>query len=522
MTSPHDLAAETIAGAGSPGMFQHGQNVEPHLFVILGGTGDLSRKKLFPALRRLAAEGRLGNDRALIAVARECDRGDEWFREWALEQLKAAGFSSDDLSDVPAARLFYHAMPESTPELYEDLAKRVKEIEKEYNLPGNRVFYLAIPPSSFAETVELLAESGLTESGGWTRVVLEKPFGRDLVSAQTLNRAVQAHLDEKQVYRIDHYLGKETVQNLLVFRFSNPVFESLWNRDRIESVQITVAESIGIGSRAGYYDKSGAVRDMVQNHAAQLLALIGMEVPGEFHAEAVRYEKLKLLTAVRPVFDDDAVFGQYARGVIEGEPVPGYLEEPGVDPESTTETFAAIKFSIDNWRWQGVPFYVRTGKRLPVGLTQIAVTFRAPPVRIFQAMGAGQVDSNVLYLTLQPDEGFALMIDVKVPGHPFRLRRLPLDFYYRHAFGVIPDAYQTLLLDTLTGDQTLFVHAEEVETSWALFEPLLLMEDQRQVQLYRAGTWGPAAAETLIARDGFQWRHLIPPGQDIEAGEAVG
>ncbi|MDX1577157.1 MAG: glucose-6-phosphate dehydrogenase, partial [Gemmatimonadota bacterium] len=357
--------------------------------------------------------------------------------------------------------------------------------------------------------------AGLNRSSGWTRLVVEKPFGRDLDSARELNRLIHAHFDEGQVYRIDHYLGKETVQNLLVFRFANPIFESLWSRDRVECVQITVSEDLGIGSRAGYYDRAGALRDMVQNHVAQLLALVGMEVPAGFEADPVRYEKIKLLGAIREIGPDDVVFGQYARGTVDGEAVPGYLEEAGVDPESDTETFVALRLAFDTWRWQGVPIYVRTGKRLPRRLTQIAVTFQAPPVCLFESMGMCETPPNVLFLTLQPDEGFALLVDVKVPGEPFRLATLPLDFFYKQVFGPIPDAYQTLLLDVLTGDQTLFVHADEAEASWELFEPLL--EADRNVHLYRAGTWGPDAADELLARHGHGWIEPVGhPGRDEE------
>ncbi len=489
-------------------------DVEPHLFVILGGTGDLTRRKLLPALRRLASLGVLGDRRALLAVARDTDMDDDRFRPWAKEALRAAGLAEEEVARLDAARLYYQPMPAAEPADYEALAKRIAEIEARHDLPGNRVFYLALPPSVFTSAVEGLSGAGLNRSAGWTRLVVEKPFGRDLESARALNRIIHSHFDEGQVYRIDHYLGKETVQNLLVFRFANAIFESLWSRDRVECIQITVAEEIGIGDRAEYYDAAGALRDMVQNHVAQLLALVGMEVPATFAADAVRYEKIKLLNSVHPIRPENVVFGQYSRGMVGDSAVPGYLEEEGVDPASDTETFVALKLQLDTWRWQGVPFYIRSGKRLPRRLTQIAVVFQAPPVCLFESMGVRQTNSNVLYLTLQPDEGFALMVDVKVPGEPFELATLPLDFFYRQVFGPIPDAYQTLLLDVLTGDQTLFVHADEAEASWARFEPLL--EGERPVHLYRAGTWGPDEADALLARAGHTWREPVRhPGAEV-------
>jgi len=509
-TTPHDsmvATADDTTGAAAHDTMS-GYRVEPHLFVILGGTGDLTRRKLLPAMRRLASLGVLGDRRALLAVARDTDLDDDGFRVWAKQALVDAGMSDDDVHKLDTARLYYQPMPTGDPEDYEALAKRITKLEQESELPGNRAFYLALPPRIFLSALEGLAGAGLNQSAGWTRLVVEKPFGRDLESARRLNRDIHRHYNEDQVYRIDHYLGKETVQNLLVFRFANPIFESLWNRDRIESIQITVAEDIGIGTRAGYYDQSGALRDMVQNHVAQLLALIGMEVPATFRADAVRYEKIKLLSSIRAISSEDVVFGQYARGSADGEAAPGYLEEEGVDPESHTETFVGLKLSLDTWRWQGVPFYIRTGKRLPQRLTQIAVTFQAPPVCLFESMGVCETNPNVLYLTLQPEEGFALNVDVKVPGEPFQLATLPLDFFYKQVFGDIPDAYQTLLLDVLTGDQTLFVHADEAEASWELFGPLL--EAERRVHLYRAGTWGPDASEALLARGGHVWSEPVP------------
>ena len=480
--------------------------VEPHIFVILGASGDLAQRKLIPALYHLMQSREVAQNCFVLGAARS-DWSDEQFREKGREALRAEGYAEQAVAEWCTRNLYYQSLGDGSD--YGALQTRVEQIERHFDLPGNRIFYLSLPPSIYGPSVEHLGRVGLNDGGGWTRLVIEKPFGHDLASAQALNETVHEHFAEEQVYRIDHYLGKETVQNLLAFRFGNAIFESLWNRNHIERIEITVAESLGVGGRAGYYDQSGHLRDMVQNHLTQLLSLVAMEPPSSLTASAIRDEKVKLLNATQqPNPERDVVLGQYRAGQVGGEPVPGYREETDVPEGSDTETFAALRLTIANWRWQDVPFYLRTGKRLPEKRTQIAVRFQGAPVSLFQPGGGPCIPQDVdceatpneLLITLQPNEGFDLRFEVKSPGDGenggMDLETQQLSFSYEDAFGPVPDAYETLLRDIIVGDPTLFVRADEVETSWQLYTPILKAD--APVHPYTAGSWGPDAVDHLL------------------------
>ena len=478
--------------------------IDPCLFVVFGATGDLNRRKLLPALYHLARRGLL-NECLILGVARSTELNDLKFRALAREVI-----DSSKVENAAAAGswcdhcVYYRSIGGGAETDFRNLAKEVEKIEKEKGLPGNRVFYLAMPPQSFVPAIEGIGNSGLNRSAGWTRLVVEKPFGRDLASSEELDAVIHRFFSESQIYRIDHYLGKETVQNLLVFRFANPIFESVWNRDRIDNVQITVAEELGVEKRAGYYDQIGALRDMVQNHLTQVLTLIAMETPAAMEAEPIRDEKAKVLRSILPIQPGDVVFGQYTAGHINGQRVPGYREEPGIERDSKTETAVAIKVEIANWRWQGVPFYLRTGKRMAQRVSKIVITFKCAPVSVFQPFGVScNLRSNALIITLQPDEGFNLQFQVKTPGQPLALATQDLHFQYTEAFAPLPDAYETLLLDVLSGDQTLFVRSDWVESSWRLYDPML--KSRPEARPYAVGSWGPAEADRILARQGHDW-----------------
>jgi glucose-6-phosphate 1-dehydrogenase len=473
--------------------------VDAHVFVIFGGTGDLAERKLLPSLFRLIREEEAGERCVVLGVSRQ-ELGDAAYRQWASEALTGAGLDRAEVEQWGEANLHHQAL-DGTTAGFEALRERIEEIEADHGLPGNRVFYLAIPPGAFTPTIEGLGSSGLNSSPGWIRVVVEKPFGTDLQSARALNELLLSQFDESEVYRIDHYLGKATVQNLLTFRFTNPMFERLWNRDRVIRVEITVAEDHGIGGRAGYYERAGVVRDMVQNHLTQLLALVAMEPPNVFEADRIRDEKVKVVTAVAPIDPADVVYGQYEAGTSGGDQVPGYLDEAGVSPESTTPTFVGIRLFVDTWRWQGIPFLLRTGKRLPQRSTHITVTFREPALCVFHGRRDDCVhEPDVLLIILEPDEGFSLRFNVKSPGEETTIDTQSLHFRYSDVYGKLPDAYRTLILDILEGDQTLFVRADEVEASWRLYDPLL--EQAPKLVGYAAGTWGPAEMDQGVPLGG--------------------
>lgn len=479
------------------------EDVAPHVFIVFGATGDLMKRKLLPALYHLATHGNLGEKFKILGVAMD-DKNDASYREWASAALQEGDLRVEgDLQAWCNDVLHYFPVRDASPAVFAELAAYLKNLESENDLPGNRTFYLALPPGVFAPTIEGLGGAGLNQSDGHTRLVIEKPFGRDLTSARELNTVLHRNFDESQIYRIDHYLGKETVQNLLVFRFANPVFESLWNRDRVESVEITVAESLGVEKRAGYYDKAGALRDMVQNHLTQLLTLTAMEVPAAFEADAIRDEKVKVLKSIAPLNREGVIFGQYEEGHVHDKKVPGYLDEEGVPHDSVTETFIALQLQIDSWRWQGVPFYLRTGKRLDRRLTKIVVNFRTAPVSLFPRHRNRNIRPNRLILTLQPNEGFELDFEVKSPGQEMSTQTQRLHFEYGEAFGPLQEGYETLLFDIITNDQTLFVRSDEVETSWELYEPLL--DYVRPVYPYESGSWGPQEAHFMLAKNGHRW-----------------
>lgn len=495
---------------------------EPCILVIFGATGDLTSRKLVPALYNLAREGQLPGNFACVGFARR-DKSDQQFRD----EMKEAVNSFSRVKPVDerlwqnfSTQLFYHRSEFHEDEGYDSLKQTLEKLDAQFGTKGNRVFYLSTPPSYFPDIVQKLSQHGLiynsdTVKDKWSRIIIEKPFGNDLKSAYELQKQLTQHLDESQIYRIDHYLGKETVQNLLIFRFANPIFEYLFNDHLVDNVQITVCEEIGIGTRGKFFEEAGMLRDIVQNHMMQLLSIIAMEAPASMRPEAIHDEKVKVLDSIRPFKNTDferyAVRGQYGPGIIEGQEVCGYRQEENVAPNSTVETYVALQLFIDNWRWAGVPFYLRAGKRLPKRATEIAVNFKHVPGFVAQQIGQ-KLSSNVIVIRIQPDEGISLRINCKVPGPSSPVQPVKMDFRYGTYFGSTPpEAYERLICDCMAGDSTLFARIDEVISSWKLLSPLLdYWQTVKPTDFpnYPSGSWGPVEADRMLLREGREWRVL--------------
>jgi glucose-6-phosphate 1-dehydrogenase len=481
---------------------------EPCVLTIFGASGDLTRRKLLPALYALAFRGLLPQPFAVVGVARSPET-DEDFRARMRKAVEkyARDPVRDEVWEPLAAGMRYVTTNFSEESGFDDLARVLGELDAERGTGANRVYYLAIPPPAFPAVVRGLGRHRSTE--GWTRLIVEKPFGHDLDSARELNALLGEQFTESEVFRIDHYLGKETVQNMLALRFANGIFEPIWNRQFIDHVQITVAESIGIEGRSGFYEQAGAIRDIFQNHLLQLVALTAMEPPIDFTAESVRNEKVKVLKALHTPGPKHVVRGQYGGGHVEGKVVPAYRDEPGVAPDSMTDTYIASKLYVDNWRWADTPFYVRAGKRLPRRETTIAIQFKRAPHPPFDDVSEEGLRPNVLLIQVQPDEGVSLAIGAKVPGAGMSIRTVHMDFLYGGAFrGSLPEAYERLILDAMLGDATLFTRTDEVEEQWSLVDAIVgfWRRDRPVFPNYAAGTWGPATADELVNRDGRSWR----------------
>ncbi len=501
----------------SPAPSRNERVAPPCAIVIFGASGDLTSRKLLPALYNLAMGGLLSDRTVILGYGRH-GQSDEEFRaavKAGIDQYSRTRPLRAEVWDALSPRIFYQQGKYDDPEAFARLADHLGRFEKDFGTEGNNLFYIATPPTAFTPIIRQLGKSGLAKptGNGWASVIIEKPFGHDLASARKLNAEVLEVFNEDQVFRIDHYLGKETVQNILAFRFANRLWEPVWSSQHIDNVQITVAESIGIEGRASYYEEAGALRDMVQNHMLQVLALVAMEPPVTFEAEAVRDEKVKVLKALRPYsvkLAEDAVRGQYRTGAIDGEKVVGYRREPGVDPQSQTETFVALRVGIDNWRWAGTPFYLRHGKRLPTRVSEVAVQFKPVPHLPFAASGTTALEPDLLVLRLQPDEGISLRFGAKQPGPEMQLRSVSMEFRYEASFSMAsPDAYERLILDCTLGEHTLFTRADEVEASWSFVNPLLSRwaDAEADVPTYAAGSWGPHAAVELLAGDGRKWHN---------------
>jgi glucose-6-phosphate 1-dehydrogenase len=496
--------------------------VEPCSIVIFGASGDLTARKLVPALYHLFKDKQMPAAFRVVGFARREKSDAEWRAELhdALVQFSRSKPVDEAVWAAFAENIFYCQGDLTEAAAYQALEQKLSSFNDK-KLRHNLLFYLATQPSQFGAAVEQLHNAGMLHKDsahGWQRVVVEKPFGHDGPSAVQLNNELTRFAHERQVFRIDHYLGKETVQNILMFRFANAIYERLWNRDSIDHVQITVSEKIGVGGRGGYYEEAGALRDMVQNHLLQVLALVAMEPPVSLEAEAIRDEKVKLLKSIRALTPEDVarqvVRGQYFAGIVDGQPRPGYRQEPKVKPDSNVETFAAMRLLIDNWRWSGVPFYLRTGKNLPMSASEVRIQFRRTPNVLFAAQCGPKLDANALTLRLQPNEGISLRFNGKVPGASLAVRPVRMHFSYDSEFGAYtPEAYERLLLEAIAGDATLFIRRDEVETAWAIVDSIRRgWEDQRLTnrEFYAAGTWGTIAAEELLAQAGHVWHNPQP------------
>ncbi len=488
--------------------------------VIFGASGDLTSRKLIPAVFHLFQQNLLPETFSVIGFARH-EYNDDSFRRRLREMLeKVKSQTLDNAAWERFARhIHYHQAHYDHPAGYQALRQKIEQTARQNHTPANCLFYLATPPDAVTPVVNQLHQAGLARrdpaEGGWSRLIVEKPFGRDLESARQLNQTIKAAFQESQIYRIDHYLGKETVQNLLVFRFANMIFEPIWNHNYIDHVQITVSETLGVEGRGAYYEQSGALRDIVQNHMMHLLCLVAMEAPNSLDAASVRNEKVKVLKTLRPIPAECAANGvvraQYAAGSYQGQTIPSYLDEPGVAPDSVTETFVAFKTFVDNWRWAEVPFYLRTGKRLPARITEIGIHFKPVPKVLFNTPKFGPMPPNILAIRIQPNEGISLQFQVKEPGLGMKIDPYKMEFGYSQAFGQEPpDAYERLLLDAALGDSTLFTRDDEVETAWAFLDPILqgCSSQTKKLPTYPAGSWGPREADDLIAADGRAW-HLV-------------
>jgi glucose-6-phosphate 1-dehydrogenase len=491
---------------------------DPCVVIIFGASGDLTKRKLIPALYRLTQQRLLPAEFAIVGFARSPMSHDDFRAKMkdAIVTYSEAKAVDEKVWDSFAKGIFYVAGDVNDAGSYHRISELLNQIDVDRGTAGNRVFYLSTSPSLYTEAIQQLgaAELAKPKDKGWTRIIIEKPFGHDLASAKALNEEAAKVFHEDQVYRIDHYLGKETVQNLLVFRFANGIFEPIWNRRYVDYVQVTNAEAVGVEGRGGYYDTAGVLRDMIQNHVFQVLSLVAMEPPISFSANDVRDEKIKAMHAVRPIPSDRVsefvVRGQYGPGAIGGKEVPGYLQEKDVNPESNTETYVAMKLYFDDWRWADVPFYIRSAKRMPKRVTEIAIYFKQAPLLLFRDVAAQQqLEPNVLIVRIQPNEGITLRIGAKVPGQVTRVRWVNMDFRYGSSFGVSPpEAYERLLLDCILGDSTLFARRDMTERGWEIVMPILEAWEQssEEASKYEAGSWGPKVANELIERDGREWR----------------